>query len=111
MKRFLNSARTVSIAPFSDGYSGKFRLVNQSDAVDNEIVTGEIGGKRYFFLVKQVTVGGETSKQLLSLSHDDLTLDFVRIENDQLGGAFSGLASNIDSITVGNLVGDDDGVS
>jgi hypothetical protein len=102
MKRFLNKAREVSIVLFDTGYVKKFKLGVGVSAIENEILTGIHSGTRYFFIHK----GGA----LYSLTHDDLTYDFVRLEKEQLESSLSSLATSINNLTIQNLVEEDEGV-
>jgi hypothetical protein len=112
MKRFLNKVKVVSITPFVGGtntYSKKFKLANQNDAVNNELVIGQDGnGNSYLFLVKAVTVGSTTEKQLFSLSHDDFAYDFLRIENERINNLYAQLRTIIPNNVDANEIVDRD---
>jgi hypothetical protein len=95
MKRFLNKPRSISVVPFEEGYVKKFKLVNQSDAVNGELINGEYEIEKHLFLVKEVNIGDITRKDLFSFEYDDVAYDFLRLENNNINNALTNIDDDI----------------
>jgi len=100
MKRFLNKCRTVNIVPFIDlnnkEYSKKFKLsssqpsdIQQTSLTNRELVLGydSVNESTYLFL--------HDNGELFSLSHDDFSYDFLRLENEKLEEEFDKIETSI----------------
>ena len=98
MKRFLNKAKQVEIVPFgtNSNYKFKFKLDTDQTATENEILTGEYSGNRYFFIYK----GGH----LYSISHDDFTYDFLRLEKEDLQSSYTNLNTYLTGLNISEVI-------
>ena len=102
MKRQLNTCRIISIEPFAEGYSRRFKPTGTYTPAlgQNEVVVGVYSGSNYLFVHR--------AGVLYSVSHDDFSFDYITQE-------LALLDSRLTSISIpGSYTGsvpDDDGVA